>query len=251
VNPLDNRHPRESGGPGQATEQRPLDSRFRGNDDIVEPDHSLDLPPRAQTLLGFWFGPAGDPDRETHRDIWFKSTPEHDALLRRLFLADHEQAACGGLAAWEEQRETALALVLLLDQLPRNIFRGTPRAYATDAAARAAAAPAKAKAKGFDAMVPAAWRKFFYMPLHHSENADDQRRSIELLQAVPNDPARAENTRYARRYLDIIERFGRFPHRNAVLGRISTPEEIAFLEEPESQLDLLKVRRPEGDPECR
>jgi uncharacterized protein (DUF924 family) len=207
------------------------------------------LPPRAQALLDFWFGLGGDPEYETHRDIWFKSTPEHDATLRRLFLTDYEQAARGELATWEEACESALALLLLLDQIPRNIFRGTPRAYVTDAAARAAAD--RAITKGFDALVPAAWRKFFYMPLHHSENADDQRRSIELLQAVPNDPARAENTRYARRYLDIIERFGRFPHRNAVLGRVSTAEEIAFLEEPESQLDLLKVKRPEGDPQCR
>jgi uncharacterized protein (DUF924 family) len=203
------------------------------------------LPPRAQALLEFWFGPPGDAERETHRDIWFKSTAEHDALLERLFLADYEQAARGALAAWESAPESALALLLLLDQIPRNIFRGTPRAYATDAAARAAAD--RAMAQGFDAMVPPAWRKFFYMPLHHSEKPDDQRRSIELMQAVPNDPARAENTRYARRYLDIIERFGRFPHRNAVLGRVSTPEEIAFLEEPESQLDLLKVRPPSGD----
>jgi len=207
------------------------------------------LPPRAQALIEFWFGPPGDPERETHRDIWFKSTAEHDALLERLFLADYEQAARGALAAWESAPESALALLLLLDQIPRNVFRGTPRAYATDAAARAAAD--RAMAKGFDATVPPAWRKFFYMPLHHSENADDQRRSIELMQAVPNDPARADNIRYAGRYLDIIERFGRFPHRNAVLGRVSTPEEIAFLKEPESQLDLLKVKRPGGHPPCQ
>ena len=203
------------------------------------------LSPRTRALLEFWFGLPDDPDRETHRDIWFKSTPEHDATLRRLFLADYEDAARGALASWEETCEGALALMLLLDQIPRNIFRGTPRAYATDAAARAAAD--RAMARGFDQMVPPAWRKFFYMPLHHSENAADQRRSIELMQAVPNDPARTENIRYAGRYLDIIERFGRFPHRNAVLGRNSTPEELAFLEEPESQLDLLKVKRPEQD----
>ena len=123
------------------------------------------------------------------------------------------------------------------------------QAYATDAAARAAAD--QTMAKGFDALVPPVWRKFFYMPLHHSENADDQCRSIELLQAVPNDPARTDNIRYTGRYLYIIERFGRFPHRNAVLGRTSTLEELAFLAEPESQLDLLKVRRPEGEPPCR
>jgi uncharacterized protein (DUF924 family) len=204
------------------------------------------LPARVQALLDFWFGPPGDPDRETHREIWFKCPAEHDAALRRLFLADYEEAASGALAAWEDAPESALALLLLLDQIPRNIFRGTPRAYATDPMARAAAD--RAMAKGFDAAMPPAWRKFFYMPLHHSENLEDQRRSLVLLEAVPRDPARAENARYARRYIEIIERFGRFPHRNAVLGRVCTPEEIAFLEEPESRLDLLKVaRRATGD----
>ena len=86
------------------------------------------LPPRAQALIDFWFGAPGDPLRETHRDIWFRSTPQHDALLRRLFLADHEQAACGALASWEGSCESVLALLLLLDQIPRNVFRGTPRA---------------------------------------------------------------------------------------------------------------------------
>src|SRR3954454_13031901 len=121
------------------------------------------IPEPGHALLAFWFGPPSDPDRETHRDIWFKSTPDYDARLRQLFLADYEQAANGTLAAWEASCESALALVLLLDQIPRNIFRGTPRAYATDAAARAVAD--RAMAKGFDALVPPAWRKFFYMPL--------------------------------------------------------------------------------------
>ena len=83
---------------------------------------------RAQILLDFWFGPPGDPEREQHRQIWFKSTPEHDDTLRRLFLADYERAASGALASWEAAPESALALVLLLDQIPRNIFRDTPRA---------------------------------------------------------------------------------------------------------------------------
>lgn len=208
-----------------------------------------ELPERARALLDFWFGPAGDPERECHREIWFKCPDEHDEKLRRLFMADYERAAREELAGWDEQPETALALVLLLDQIPRNIFRGTPRAYATDPLAREIAD--RAMARGFDAVLPPAWRKFFYMPLHHSENVEDQRRSLELLQAVPNDAAREDNTRYARRYLDIIERFGRFPHRNACLGRVSTAEELAFLEEPESRLDLLKVRRPGEDSECQ
>ena len=189
------------------------------------------LPERAQMLLDTWFGSPGDPERERHRDIWFNSTLEHDAMLCRLFLADHEQAASGGFADWEATPEGALALVLLLDQIPRNSFRGTPRAYATDPAARAAAE--RAMAQGFDKTLPPAWRKFFYMPLHHSENVEDQRRSLELLEALPKDPRQVDNGKYARRYLATIERFGRFPHRNAILGRVSTPEELQFLKEAE------------------
>src|SRR5579863_5540725 len=103
------------------------------------------LPERARALLDFWFAPEGDPEREQHRPIWFKSTPEFDAAVRANFLADHEQAAKGALSAWEAMPESALALVLLLDQVPRNIFRGDPRTYATDGKARAAAERALAQ----------------------------------------------------------------------------------------------------------
>jgi uncharacterized protein (DUF924 family) len=179
-------------------------------------------------MLDFWFGPEGDPDRERHRAIWFTSTDAFDVEVRRQFLADYEEAAASALGAWEETPEGALALVLLLDQVPRNVFRGTPRAYATDAAARAAAD--RALARGFDQRVPPAWRIFFYMPLHHSEDLDDQRRSVTLFATLPRNPDRRGSLRrYGRPYVEVIERFGRFPHRNAILGRASTPEETAFL----------------------
>lgn len=189
------------------------------------------LPQRAQALLDFWFGPAGDPDRDRHRAIWFRATPDYDAALQREFLADYEKGATGELAAWEEAPEGALALVLLLDQIPRNIFRNTPRAYAADGLARAVAD--RALARGFDERVPPAWRLFFAMPFHHSENLADQRRSVALTQAVPREPGRAAGglRRYGMPYVEVIERFGRFPHRNAILGRPSTPEEEAFLAE--------------------
>jgi uncharacterized protein (DUF924 family) len=193
-------------------------------------------PPRAQALLDFWFGPPDDPEREQHRQIWFRSTPEHDETLRERFLVDYERAAAGTLADWEDAPGSALALILLLDQIPRNIFRTTPRCYATDAMARAVAD--RAIARGFDMKVPPAWRLFFYMPLHHSENLADQRRAMALVATLPDrgDPERGENRRYGRPYIDVIERFGRFPHRNAILGRESTPEELAFLarREPEA-----------------
>jgi uncharacterized protein (DUF924 family) len=192
--------------------------------------HAAELPARARALIDFWFGPPDDPERERHRELWFKSTEEFDAALRREFLADYEVGAAGGLGSWETSPEGALALVLLLDQVPRNIFRDTPRAYATDPAARAVAD--RALARSFDRMVPAPWRLFFYMPFHHSENIADQRRSLELFGALPRNPDRRGSLRrYGRPYIEVIERFGRFPHRNAILGRQSTLEELAFLAE--------------------
>jgi len=191
-----------------------------------------ELPERAKALLDAWFGPPDDPGRERQREIWFKSTAEFDAALRRDFLADYEAAATGALRAWKALPEGALALVLLLDQIPRNIFRGTPRAYITDAAARAAAD--RALEQGFDRRVPLAWRLFFYMPFHHSEDLADQRRSVALFNALPRNPDRRGSLRrYGRPYAEVIERFGRFPHRNEILGRESTPDEIAFLAELE------------------
>ena len=188
------------------------------------------LPDRARALLDAWFGPPGDPGRERHRDIWFKGTPQFDASLREAFLADYEAGAAGKLRSWEALPEGALALVLLLDQIPRNIFRDTPRAYATDAAARAAAD--RALARGFDRLIPEAWRRFFYMPFHHSENLADQRRSAALFDGLPGQRDRRGSVRrYGRPYVEVIARFGRFPHRNAILGRASTPEESAFLAE--------------------
>jgi uncharacterized protein (DUF924 family) len=190
------------------------------------------LPERAAALLDFWFGPPGDLGREQFRRIWFRATPVFDAALREAFLGDYEMAAAGELAAWEAAAEPALALVLLLDQVPRNIFRGTPRAYASDAAAREMAN--RALDRGFDRDVPPGWRLFFYMPFHHSEDLADQRRSVALMTALPRDPDRGGSGgrgRYGRPYVDVIERFGRFPHRNAILGRRSTPEEMEFLEE--------------------
>jgi len=202
----------------------------------------VNLPDRARTLLDFWFGPPGDPDRERHRQIWFRSTPEFDAALHREFLGDYEAAAAGRLMEWEGSALAALALVLLLDQVPRNIFRDTPRAYATDPQARRMAD--RALARDFDRQVPPVWRRFFYMPFHHSEDLADQRRSLILSASLPREDGRdglggrsgsggrgGSLRRYGRPYLEVIERFGRFPHRNTILGRPSTAEEIEFMEQ--------------------
>jgi uncharacterized protein (DUF924 family) len=190
----------------------------------------MNLPQRAAAVLDFWFGSPGDPEREQPRRIWFGGPPEFDAALRERFLADYEAAAADRLNAWEAAAEPALALLLLLDQVPRNIFRDMPKAYATDAAARSAAD--RALGRGFDRAVPPAWRIFFYMPFHHSEDLVDQRRSVELFASLPRNPDRRGSLRrYGLPYVEVIARFGRFPHRNAILGRVSTIEERAFLDE--------------------
>jgi uncharacterized protein (DUF924 family) len=189
------------------------------------------LPARAQALLDFWFGPPEDPERFHHKQIWFRSTPEFDASVRVGFTADHEEAAAGALASWEAEPLSALALVMLLDQVPRNIFRSTPRAFASDYLALAATN--RALERGFDQAVPPAWRVFFYLPFEHSEALADQQRGLDLLLALPPVPGRPGDGHMTRLHLEIIERFGRFPHRNAILGRASTEEELAFLVECE------------------
>jgi uncharacterized protein (DUF924 family) len=189
------------------------------------------LPARAQELLDFWFGPADHPECFHHKQIWFRSTPEFDAAVRENFAADHELAVAGALADWQCEPRSALAQVMLLDQVPRNIFRSTPRAFASDHLALAAAE--RALARGFDRAVAACWRLFFYLPLEHSEVLENQQRALDLLSAMPPVPGRAGDGKMGRLHLEIIERFGRFPHRNAILGRESTVEEAAFLIECE------------------
>ena len=189
------------------------------------------LPARAQALLDFWFGPPDEPERLHHKQIWFRSTPEYDAAVRQNFAADHDAAVAGAFAAWEDAPLSALARVMLLDQVPRNIFRSTPRAFASDPLALATTI--RAMERGFDQAVPAAWRLFFYLPFEHSEVLADQQRGLDLLLALPAVPGRPNEGHMTRLHLEIIERFGRFPHRNAILGRASTAEELAFLIECE------------------
>jgi uncharacterized protein (DUF924 family) len=166
-------------------------------------------------LLSFWR--AAGPDR------WFASDAAFDAEIRRRFLATYEAAAVGRLSDWEEAAEGALALTIALDQFPRNMFRGAPRAFTTDPLARAIAR--RAIARGFDAQMPVRERNFFYLPFEHSEDLSDQEYSVALAESTGD----AENIKWARLHDDVIRRFGRFPHRNEILGRVSTPEEIAFL----------------------
>jgi uncharacterized protein (DUF924 family) len=167
-------------------------------------------------VVAFW--QAAGPKR------WFEKDASFDDDIRRRFLGLHEAAAAGKLSAWESQAEGALALLILLDQFPRNMFRGQARAYATDALARAIAAGALLH--GFDAEVPTGLRTFFYLPFMHSEDLADQEKALAFYRARDD----ADGLKWAELHADIIRRFGRFPHRNAALGRATTPEEQAFLD---------------------
>ncbi len=167
-------------------------------------------------VLDFW-GAAG-PEK------WFAKDAAFDAAFTSRFLAAHEAAAAGALDHWAQDASGALALVLLLDQFPRNAFRDTRRAFATDAQALRAARAAIDR--GFDQATPVELRAFFYMPLMHSESLADQDDCVALSRPLPGT-----TLRFAELHRDIVRRFGRFPHRNAVLGRSTTPEERTFLDE--------------------
>ena len=183
-------------------------------------------------VLDFWFGPADSPVCGRPREAWFRKLEAFDEAIRARFLELHRQAAGGHLQSWEAEPDSLLALIVVLDQFPRNMFRGTSRAFATDAQALAAAQ--LAVARGFDRLLAPVQRWFVYLPFEHAEDPAVQRRCLELFEDLRADPDSAETIDYARRHGEIIARFGRFPHRNAVLGRISTPEEIEFLKQPGS-----------------
>src|SRR5215469_13154716 len=154
---------------------------------------------------------------------WFRKSKAFDAEIRQRFETLHYAAARGELDGWAETSEGALALLLLLDQFPRNLFRGSPHAFATDPLALNVAR--RAVERGFDRQVDPDLRQFFYLPFEHSERLEDQDRSVALCAASGD----AELLKWANLHRDIIARFGRFPHRNASLGRDTTPEERAFL----------------------
>ncbi len=171
--------------------------------------------PSPADIIAFWreVGPKG----------WFEKHEDINSEIRQRFLARHEQAAAGTLAVWEQNAEGTLALLILLDQFPRNMFRGDARAFATDPLARAIAS--RGILNGFDGAFDD-MRTFFYLPFMHSEELADQEKAIAFYRAYGNE----NGMKWAEMHADIIRRFGRFPHRNAVLGRATTPEEQAFLD---------------------
>ncbi|MGL6409169.1 DUF924 family protein [Aeromonas veronii] len=194
-----------------------------------------------QPLLDFWFGDEADDVLRATRQapLWWGKSSETDALLAKQFGAQAEAAAAGCLAHWADAPSGRLALILLLDQLPRNIHRGTPAAFAQDPLARDLCL--KGLSIGADKSLSPLERVFFYLPLEHAESREQQARSVALFDALATEqagtPAQATFVGFAdfaRRHQVIIERFGRFPHRNDILGRTSTPEEAAFLQQPGS-----------------
>src|ERR1700733_5994428 len=180
----------------------------------------MTVPVAPAEIVSFW--------SEAGADKWFEQDESFDQAIRLRFLLTYEAAANGELIAWEENVEGALALVLLLDQFPRNMFRGDARAFATDALARAVAD--RALARGFDQATDPALRPFFYLPFMHSEALIDQDRCVRLYETF-ND---AEQLRYAREHRDVIQKFGRFPYRNSALARTTTPTEQQFLDEDDA-----------------
>ena len=179
-------------------------------------------------VLSFWFGPPEADGTLARREAWFKKDPAFDEAIAAKFSVDCERALAGDLNSLMKTAEGCLALIILLDQFPRNIFRGSPRAFASDEKARQVAR--HVLDKEFDQGMQAVERLFLYLPFEHSEDVVDQERMLELTQALGDDRL----IEYARRHFDIIACFGRFPHRNEALGRESTEEEKAFLEQPDS-----------------
>lgn len=203
----------------------------------------MTLAPQAAELLAFWFGPGWEsaPAHEVAQrqaGLWWRKDPEVDAHCRARFEPLVLDAAANKLADWADAPASMLALILLLDQLPRNIYRDTPQAFAFDELARRHTH--LALAMGLDQELPAIARVFIYLPLEHAEDIDDQEYSLQLFRALakaagPEDKKGFDgNADYAKKHHAVIERFGRFPHRNKILGRASTPEEIEFLQQPGS-----------------
>jgi len=203
-------------------------------DDLIK--LSEDDKPGSQWLgvIDFWFGAPGSPERGELRPVWWGKdenidSAAFDAEIRERFQPLHESALKGELDHWIETPAAALALVICLDQFPRNIFRKSARAFGGDAKALEVAKAAISK--GYEADMCDTARQFFYMPFEHSEDLAEQRRSVELFTALRGP----DDVEFAQHHYDIIARFGRFPHRNEALDRESTAEEIAYSENPENR----------------
>lgn len=196
-------------------------------------NESVAIDTRARDVLAFWFCERDDAATygRSHQK-WFNKDDAFDAEIRARFLSLYEDAADNKLVAWQQHAAACLALIVLLDQFPRNMFRGEARAFAADPLARAATH--HALAQGFDRTMLPVERQFVYLPLEHSETLAEQEQCLALMKSL----AEFEETKglhvWAEKHRVIIARFGRFPHRNFALGRANTAEETAFLQQPDS-----------------
>jgi uncharacterized protein (DUF924 family) len=186
--------------------------------------------PRAQAILDLWFGAPGSPEFGADRNIWWKKKRAFDALLTERFGALLDEAQQGGLREWERTPTGMLALIVLLDQFSRNCHRNTPRAFAGDA--RALALARMLVKNGDDLRLPGAYhRAFAYMPFEHDENMESQQEAVRLFAALADETGVSSFHESALKHADVIRRFGRFPHRNRILGRAMLPDEDAWLAE--------------------
>jgi uncharacterized protein (DUF924 family) len=193
---------------------------------VYRPDEAKD--PRAAQVLRFWFGEPHEYGKK--RKSWFEKNPAFDAELRDRFLALHDDATARRLEHWRASPAECLAYIVVLDQFSRNLYRNDARAFAADPLALEAAR--EAIERGFDRSLLPVERQFVYLPFEHSESIEDQQRCCALMESLIDHPETADLLEWARKHLRIIERFGRFPHRNAALGRRSTPEELEYLSQP-------------------
>jgi uncharacterized protein (DUF924 family) len=206
---------------------------FKGYLRYASESHRMTNMPQPDEILSFWFDRSpNEPGTGAARKVWFSKNPEFDQEVIVRFRAIYNQAAEGKLDHWQETPEGALALILLLDQFSRNMFRDSPQAFATDEKALVVAKGAIARK--FDQLLPPVKRWFVYMPLMHSENLADQNQCVELFRSLSDHPDVPGGYTYAEKHRAVIERFGRFPHRNRVLNRATTPEEAEFLKQPGS-----------------
>ena len=182
-----------------------------------------------QKVLNFWFGKPEDINYGKPREFWFVKNDEFDRKIKSQFYSLYEQAAAGKLHHWQQQPLSCLALIIILAQFPRNMFRGSPQAFATDDRAKTHAK--YAITNQFDLQLIPVQRWFIYLPFEHSENLEDQETSIELFARLQAHADSKSAIDYAYRHWQVMQRFGRFPHRNRVLGRTNTPEETEFLKQ--------------------
>ncbi|PSB55249.1 DUF924 family protein [Chamaesiphon polymorphus] len=191
---------------------------------------------RVDEILDFWFGtPDALNNGEQYgkpRSIWFKSDPIIDREIKDRFEEVYHFAAAGLLDGWKDAASSCLALIITLDQFPRNIFRGTPTAFATDALALSIAKHAIETEIDRELLPVQRW--FIYLPFEHSENIEDQLESVKLIETLTADPDSQIAIDSARTHYELIKTFGRFPHRNQILGRVSTPAELEFLARPDA-----------------